>query len=90
MTGYITLALPLTIIVSGCTERKPPFSYEQFLVAKSQCRAIDAYIIATAPNTIGFHGGSDNQVSQAKCLKKKLARTDVETVIVRSQLYERP
>jgi hypothetical protein len=90
MNRRFLLALSLTVIMGGCADRKPPFSPDQFLAAKSQCNAPDAYIIETAPNTIGFHGTSDDHINQAKCLKEKLAGTDVETVVVGSRLHERP
>ena len=82
-------ALALLVVLSGCVERKPPFSSEQFLAAKSQCGAVDAYLIDSAPNTIGFHGTSNDHMRQAKCLKEKLAGFDVKTVVLGSQLHER-
>jgi hypothetical protein len=72
----------------GCAEIKPPFSQEQFLAAKEQCRAVDAYIIKGAPNAIGFYGSSDDHMRQAKCFKEKLAGTDVQTVVIGSRLYQ--
>lgn len=83
-------ALGLFVIASGCIERKPPFSNKQFVVAKSQCGAVDAYVIEAAPNTIGFHGTSDDHMRQAKCLKEKLVGTDAQTVVLGSQRHERP
>lgn len=82
-------AFALLAAVSGCVERKPPFSSEQFLAAKAQCGAVDAYVIDAAPNTIGFHGTSDDHIRQAKCLKNKLERFYVKTVVLGSQLHER-
>lgn len=90
MSRCIVVTLLLTLIAGGCADRKPPFSREQFLAARSRCRATDAYVIASTPNTIGFHGTSDEHVSQAKCLKKELGGTNVETVVLGSQLHERP
>lgn len=84
------LALPLTVIIGGCADRKPPFSRDQFHTAKSQCGATDAYIIESAPNTIGFRSTSDDHVNQAECLKEKLAGTDVETIVLGSRLHEQP
>lgn len=83
-------ALTLLVVASGCIERKPPFSNEQFVAAKAQCAAVDAYVIDAAPNTIGFHGTSDDHMRQAKCLKEKLAGSDVQTVVLGSHLHERP
>lgn len=90
MKSRVMLALSLATIMAGCTDGKPPFSRDQFLAAKSQCRALDAYVIETAPNTIGFHGTSYDHVKQARCMKKKLAGTDVATVVLGSQVYQRP
>lgn len=90
MARSVFWPLALIIAVSGCTERKPPFSAEQFALAKAQCRAVDAYMLKAPANAIGFHGSSDDHRRQAKCLRDKLARTDVQTVIIGSQLYERP
>lgn len=82
-------ALALIAVTSGCVERKPPFSSEQFLAAKAQCGAVDAYVIDAAPNTIGFSGTSNDHMRQAKCLKAKLEGFDVKTVVLGSQLHER-
>lgn len=82
------LALSLAMIVGGCSDRKPRFSHSQFLAAKSRCGAKDAYIVKAAPNTIAFRGESGDQVAQAACLKKNLAGTDVETVVLGSALYQ--
>lgn len=84
------LALPLTVIIGGCADRKPSFSREQFRTAKAQCGATDAYIIESAPNTVGFRGTSDDHINQAECLKDKLAGTEVETVVLGSRLHEQP
>lgn len=84
-TKLTTLAL--VVVASGCIERKPPFSNQQFAAARSRCCAVDAYVIGTTPNTIGFRGTSDDHVRQAKCLKDKLAGTDVQTVVLGSRLY---
>lgn len=86
-TKLITLVL--VVVASGCIERKPTFSKQQFAAARSQCGAVDAYVIGAAPNTIGFRGTSDDHVRQAKCLKEKLAGTDVQTVVLGSQLHQR-
>ncbi|MES2452755.1 MAG: hypothetical protein V4610_19555 [Pseudomonadota bacterium] len=88
MNRSLPLALALTMIMGGCADRKAPFSRGAFLAAKSQCGAPDAYIIEAAPNTIGFHGTSDDHINQAKCLKEKLKGTDVRTVVLGSRLYE--
>jgi hypothetical protein len=90
MSRYLPLALSLIMIVGGCADHKPPFSRDAFLAAKSQCGAPDAYTIEATPNTIGFHGTSDDHVNQAKCLKENLKGTDVRTVVLGSRLYERP
>jgi hypothetical protein len=82
-------ALAIYVIASGCIERKPPFSNQQFVTARSQCGAVDAYVIEAAPNTIGFHGTSGDHKRQAKCLEEKLAGTDVQTIVLGSQLHER-
>lgn len=82
-------ALALLVIVSGCTERKPPFSNEQFVAAKAQCGAVGAYVIDAASSSIGFHNSSEELIEQANCLKKKLSGSDVHIVMVSSQLYER-
>lgn len=82
-------ALALLVIVSGCTERKPPFSNEQFVAAKAQCGAVDAYVIDAASSSIGFHNSSEEKIGQANCLKTKLSGFDVHMVMVSSQLYER-
>jgi len=71
----------------GCADRKPAFSREQFNLAKSECNATDAYIIEAVPNTIGFHGSSHDHTRQAQCLREKLAKFDVETAVLGSQLY---
>jgi hypothetical protein len=84
---FFLLALSLAII-GGCSNRKPPFSRDQFLAAKSRCGATDAYVVENAPNTIGFHGTSDVHINQAKCLKQALAETDVQTVVLGSRLYK--
>lgn len=84
------LILVCASAVGGCEQPKPPFSQDQFLAAKEKCRAPDAFIIDIAPNTIGFRGTSDDHVEQAKCLKVELAGTDVETVVLGSQLHEGP
>jgi hypothetical protein len=76
------------IITGGCADSKPPFSREQFMAAKSRCGASDAYVIEATPNTIAFHGTSDDHVNQAKCLKERLRGTDVQTVVLGSQLHE--
>jgi lactam utilization protein B len=86
----VVLALSLATIMVGCHASKPPFSRDQFLAAKSQCRALDAYVIGAAPNTIGFHGTSAEHLNQARCLKENLAETDVEIVVLGSQLHQRP
>lgn len=83
-------AFALILVASGCTERKSPFSKEQFVVAKLQCKAVDAYVIEAFPNTIGLHGTSDDHTRQAKCFKEKLAGTEVQTVVLGSKLHERP
>jgi hypothetical protein len=90
MNRCLLLALSLTVIMAGCADLKPPFSRDQFLAARSQCGATDAYIVEAAPNTIGFHGTSDDHINQAECLKGKLAGTDVETVVLGSRLHEQP
>jgi hypothetical protein len=77
----------LMVVASGCVERKPRFSDKQFAVAKSECKAVDAYVVEAAPNTIGFHGTSEDHMRQPKCLKEKLAKTDVQTVVLGSRLY---
>jgi hypothetical protein len=82
-------ALALFVVANGCIERRPPFSNQQFAAAKLQCGAVDAYVIEAAPNTIGFHGTSDDHTRQAKCLKEKLVGTDVQTVVVGSKLHSR-
>jgi hypothetical protein len=82
-------ALALLVLAGGCIERKPPFSNKQFVAAKTQCGAVDAYVIDAAPNTIGFHGTSDDHMRQAKCLEEKLTGSDVQTVVLGSQLHER-
>ena len=83
-------ALALLVLASGCIERKPVFSSEQFAAAKSQCVAVDAYVTEWSPNTIHFHGNSDDHTRQAKCLLEKLAGYDVQASVIRSQLYENP
>lgn len=89
--------LALFLVVGECTDHKPPFSRDAFLAAKSLCGSADAYVIKTAPNTIGFHGSSDDpdgsadaHVRQAACLKEKLNGTDVQTVVLGSRLYKNP
>lgn len=89
MNRGLLLALSLTVIMAGCADRKP-FSRDQFLAARLQCGATDAYIVEAAPNTIGFHGTSDDHINQAECLKGKLAGTDVETIVLGSRLHEQP
>jgi hypothetical protein len=81
-------ALALLVFASGCIERKPAFSSQQFAAAKLQCVAVDAYVMEWSPNTIRFHGTSDDHMRQAKCLKEKLAGYDVQTSVIGSQLYE--
>lgn len=88
MNRCLLSVLPLTLIIGACTDQKPPFSRDQFVLAKKNCGATDAYIVEAVPNTIGFHGTSDDHIGQAKCLKAKLAGTNVETVVVGSQRYE--
>ncbi|MEN3748740.1 hypothetical protein TPR58_16310 [Sphingomonas sp. HF-S3] len=73
--------------LAGCQERKPSFSADAFEVAKRECGAKDAYIIADTSNTIGFRGTADEHVEQAKCIKQKLAGTDVQTVVLGSAMY---
>lgn len=87
MRGLLLL-LACASAVGGCEQPKPPFSQDQFLAAKEKCRAPDAFIIDAAPNTIGFRGTSDDHVKQAKCLKAALAGTNVETVVIGSQLHD--
>lgn len=89
MRGLL-LIMACASAVGGCAKPKPPFSHDQFLAAKEKCRAPDAFIIDVAPNMIGFRGTSDDHVEQAKCFKVELAGTDVETVVLGSQLHERP
>lgn len=81
--------LALLVVTSGCIEHKPPFSNEQFVAAKARCGAVDAYVIDAASSTIGFHGTSDDHLRQGKCLKEKLAGSDVHTVVLGSELHER-
>ena len=50
MARSVFWPLALIIAVSGCTERKPPFSAEQFALAKAQCRAVDAYMLKAPAN----------------------------------------
>ena len=83
------MAFALIAMSGGCANRKPPFSRAQFLAAKSRCGAVDAYVIGTAPNTIGFHGTSNDHTRQANCLKKQMEGTDVRTIVLGSRLYER-
>jgi len=87
MNKRVLPALALVMIVDGCADRKPPFSQEQFLQAKLQCGATDAYTVKELPNAIGFHGTSEKHVGQARCLKAKLADTDARVVVLGSQLY---
>ena len=90
MKKSIVLAFAVIAMSGGCTNRKPPFSPAQFLAAKARCGAADAYVIDATPNTIGFHGTSDDHTRQAKCLKEQMAGTDVRTIVLGSRLYERP
>ena len=90
MNNWRLLALSLATVTEACSDRKPPFSQAQFIAAKAQCGASDAYRIKTAPNTIGFHGSSDDHITQAKCLEAALAGTDVATVVVGLRLYAHP
>lgn len=81
--------IALLMVMSGCVDRWPPFSSKQFIAAKAHCGAVDTYGIDAAPNTIGFHGTSDDHLRQARCLKEKLVGYDVQTVVLGSQLHER-
>ncbi len=89
MRGLL-LILVCAAAIGGCEKPKPPFSQDRFLAAKAKCRAPDAFIIDAVPNTIGFRGTSDDHVDQAKCFKAELAGTNVETVVIGSQLHEEP
>lgn len=84
----LSLGLVCAAAVGGCGKSLPPFSQDQFLAAKEKCRAPDAFIIDAVPNTIGFRGTSDDHVEQAKCFKAELAGTNVDTVVIGSQLHE--
>ena len=87
MRGLL-LIMACASAVGGGAKPRPPFSHDQFLAAKKKCRAPDAIIIDAVPNTIGFRGTSDDHVEQAKCFKAALAGTNVETVVIGSQLHE--
>ena len=77
------------LAVTGCEDHKPPFSMTAFEAAKQECGAADAYVIDTAPNTVGFRGTKAEHLEQAGCIKAKLAGTDIRTVVLGSQLHDR-
>jgi hypothetical protein len=87
MNRWLVLILSV-VIMGGCADSKPSFSRDQFMAAKSRCGASDAYVIEATPNTIAFHGTSDDHIDQAKCLKERLKGTDVQTVVLGSRLHE--
>lgn len=85
----LTLALPVAMALGGCADRKPPLSPRLFEAAKEQCGATDAYIMEDYPKTIAFHGTSADHAKQAKCLKERLDKVDVEQIVILgSALYE--
>lgn len=79
--------LCVTPNLGGCTDRKPPFTKAQFEAARVRCNAPDAYVVKTAPDTIGFHGTSDRHPDQAACLEAQLAGTKVKTILLGSSMY---
>ena len=84
----LTLALPVAMALGSCADRKPPLSPRLFEAAKKQCGATDAYIMKEYPKTIAFHGTSEDHAKQAKCLKERLDKVDVEQIIfVSSAMY---
>ena len=84
------LAMSLAIAAAACTDQKAPFSPQVFEVAKAQCQAKDAYIMADHPKTISFKGTLHDHLDQAKCLKERLRETDVQQIVVLgSELHDR-
>lgn len=88
ISSLVLFAILLVGLV-GCGERKPPFSMAEFETAEQKCGATDAYVIDAAPNTIGFRGTAEEHLEQARCIETRLAGTDVQTVVLGSQLHER-
>ncbi|WP_156022615.1 hypothetical protein [Sphingobium indicum] len=80
MTRKWALLLAVATGANACTDRRLELTPSLFDIAKRQCEASDAYILASDPKSIGFRGFDPRHAQQAKCLVEQLKHTDARMI----------